>query len=57
MAGRRTRTNKLMPGNMPPGRLNPTIGFGGEGRRSPASYLFLAGVYGRAGLFIYVKLG
>ena len=23
-----------MPGNMPAGRLNPTIGFGGEGRRS-----------------------
>ena len=23
-----------MPGNMPAGRLNPTIGFGGEARRS-----------------------
>jgi hypothetical protein len=23
-----------MPGNMPAGRLNPAIGFGGEGRRS-----------------------
>ena len=27
-------TNIIMPGNMPAGRLNPTIGFGGEGRRS-----------------------
>ena len=34
MAGRRTRTNTITPGNMPPGRLNPAIGFGGEGRRS-----------------------
>ena len=24
----------IMPGNMPAGRLNPTIGFGGKGRRS-----------------------
>ena len=35
MAGRRTRTNTITLGNMPPGRLNPTIGFGGEGRRTP----------------------
>src|SRR5680860_1458074 len=34
MAGRRTRTNTIMPWNMPAGRLNPTIGFGGKGRRS-----------------------
>ena len=34
MAGRRTRTNTITPGNMPPGKLNPAIGFGGEGRRS-----------------------
>ena len=34
LAGRRTRTNTIMLGNMPAGRLNLIIGFGGKGRRS-----------------------